>query len=42
VQTDDVIGEMMLDEAKNYFDGTSSSEEAAKAAASKADTYLAQ
>lgn len=42
VQTDDVIGEMMLNEAKTYFDGTSSPDEAAKAAASKADTYLAQ
>lgn len=42
VQTDDVTGEMMQNEADAYFEGTSSAEDAAKAAATKADTYLAQ
>lgn len=41
-QTDEVIGDMMQNEAKAYFDGSSSAEDAAKAAASKVDTYLAQ
>lgn len=42
VQKDDIIGEMILDGAKTYFDGSRTAEEAAKDIAQKADTYLAE
>ena len=42
VQKDDIIGEMILDGAKTYFDGSRSAEEAAEDIAEKADTYLAE
>ena len=42
VQKDDIIGEMILDGAKTYFDGSQSAEEAAKDIAKKAATYLAE
>lgn len=42
VQKDDIIGEMILDGAKTYFDGSRSAEEAAADIAEKADTYLSE
>lgn len=42
VQKDDVIGEMILDGAKTYFDGSQTAEEAAADIAQKADTYLSE
>ncbi|WP_049727631.1 extracellular solute-binding protein [Dorea sp. D27] len=42
VQKDDIIGEMILDGAKTYFDGSRSAEEAAEDISEKADTYLAE
>ena len=42
VQKDDIIGEMILDGAKAYFDGSTTAEEAAEDIAEKADTYLAE
>ena len=42
VQKDDIIGEMILDGAKAYFDGGTTAEEAAEDIAEKADTYLAE
>ncbi|GAA0797860.1 hypothetical protein GCM10008910_21260 [Faecalicatena orotica] len=42
VQKDDIIGEMILDGAKTYFDGSRTAEEAAKDIAEKADTYLSE
>lgn len=42
VQKDDIIGEMILDGAKTYFEGSRTAEEAAKDIAEKADTYLAE
>lgn len=42
VQIDDIIGEMILDGAKTYFDGSRSAKEAAADIAEKADTYLAE
>lgn len=42
VQKDDIIGEMILDGAKTYFDGSRTAEEAAADIAQKADTYLSE
>ena len=42
VQIDEIIGEMILDGANTYFDGSRSAEEAAADIAEKADTYLAE
>lgn len=42
LQKDEVIGAMILDGAKTYFDGSQTAEEAAADVARKADTYLSE
>ena len=42
LKKDDVIGEMILDGARTYFDGSKTSAQAAEEVARKADTYMSE